>query len=138
MKHLKSVNRPILVRVITHKGTQYWAKELTSKCFRHSAELYYTARFSDLFLSLLLTNEARIQKSVDKLYFMFNFSNTAVGLFPSNREVWNDIAHNILNQDVVRDKIFELRKKAVAYGEFGVVSHDETFKSLFHLIGQLK
>ena len=98
MKHLKSVNRPILVRVITHKGTQYWAKELTSKCFRHSAELYYTARFSDLFLSLLLTNEARIQKTVDKLHFMLCISSTPVGLFPSYREVWYNIAHDILNQ----------------------------------------
>ena len=132
------MNRPILVRVLTHEGPQYLAKELTSKCFRHSTELYYTARFSDLFFSLLLTNEARIQKSVDKLYFMFGNSSTAVGLFPSDREVWNDIAHDILNQGVVRDKLFDLQKKAAASGEFGVVSHDETFKSLFHLIGQTK
>ena len=87
LKHLKSVNRPILVRVLTNKGPLYWAKELTSKCFRHSTELYYTVRFADLFLSLLLTNEARIQKSVDKLYFMFGISSTAVGIFPSDREL---------------------------------------------------
>ena len=127
-----------MVRVLTYEGPKYLAKELTSKCFRHSTELYYTARFSDLFFSLLLTNEARIQKSVDKLYFMFGNSSNAVGLFPSDREVWNDIAHDILNNGVVRDKIFELRKKAVAYREFYVVSYDETFKSLFHLIGQTK
>ena len=36
------------------------------------------------------------------------------------------------------DEIVDLQKKAAASGEFGVVSHDETFKSLFHLIGQTK
>ena len=86
-KLLKSVNRPVLVRVLTHEGPQYLTKELTSKCFRHSRELYYTARFSDLFFSLLLTNEARNQKSVDKLYFMFGNSSTAIGLFLSDREI---------------------------------------------------
>ena len=137
-KLLRSVNRPILVRVLTHTGPQYWAKELTSKCYRHSTELYYTSRFADLFFSLLLTNECRIQKCVDKLYFMFNYSTTAVCLFPSNREVWNSIAHDILNQDIVNDKMVELQLKAAAAGEFTVVSHDETFKSLFNLIGQTK
>ena len=28
---LRSQNRPVLVRVLTHKGPQYWAKPLTTK-----------------------------------------------------------------------------------------------------------
>ena len=37
---LQKQNRPILVRVLTHSGPQYWVKPLTAKCIRHSRELY--------------------------------------------------------------------------------------------------
>ena len=50
---LQKQNRPILVRVLTHSGPQYWAKSITAKFIRHSRELYYTPRFADLFLSML-------------------------------------------------------------------------------------
>ena len=36
---LQKHNRPILVRVLTHSGPQYWVKSLTAKCIRHSREL---------------------------------------------------------------------------------------------------
>ena len=68
---LQRVNRPVLVRVLTHNGPQYWVKALTVTCIRHSKELYYTSRFADLFLSMLLTNEGRISTSVDALYLHF-------------------------------------------------------------------
>ena len=89
-------------------------------------------------MSLLLTNEARIKKVIDKLYYKFGNSSLAAGIFPSDREVWNDIADDITNHNVVLNKMVNLRKLAAAAGEFVVVSHDETFKTLFHLIGQTK
>ena len=82
-KLLQSTNRPILVRVLTHHGPEYWGKQLTINCYRHSSEIYYTARFADLFYSLLLINEARIKKSVDKLHFLFGDSNLVSGLLPT-------------------------------------------------------
>ena len=73
---LKSQNRPILVKVLTHIGPQYWAKERTVTCIRFSRKLYYTPQFADLFFPLLLTNEARIKKCIDCLFL--HFSNTAL------------------------------------------------------------
>ena len=137
-KLLQFTNRPILVRVLTHHGPEYWAKQLTSNCYRHSPEIYYTAKFADLFFSLLLINEARIKKTVDKLHFLFGNSSTASGLLPSYKDIWTDLAHDISKNRIVGKKILELRKKAADAGEFGVVCHDETFKTLFHLIGQTK
>ena len=113
-KHLRSVIQPILVRVLTHNGLEYWAKELTFTCYRHSTELYYTVGFAYLFLSLLLTYEARIKKCIDKLYYKLGDSSLAAGIFPSNREVWNDIADDITNHNVVVNKIVNLRKIAAA------------------------
>ena len=49
MKVLQKHNRPILVRVLTHRGPEYWAKSLTEGCIRHSQQVYYTSRFADLF-----------------------------------------------------------------------------------------
>ena len=47
--HLKSCNRPVLLRVLTQSGPQYWVKQNTVGCFRHSRQLYYTPAFADLF-----------------------------------------------------------------------------------------
>ena len=137
-KVLASVNLPILVRVLTHNGPEYWVKELTMKCYRHSSILYYTPKFADLFFSLLLINEGRIQKCVDALYFIFGNSNTVGDLLPSYKDVWTNIASDILNQGILNEKILQLKVKAAANGEYGVVSHDETFKTLFCIIGQKK
>ena len=92
---MESVNRPILVRVLTYNGPEYLAKELTINCHRHSSMLYYTSRFADLFFSLLITNEARILKCVDSLYNIFGSFNYVPNLFPSYNEVWVDIANMI-------------------------------------------
>ena len=86
----------------------------------------------------MITNEARILKCVDSLHCIFGFSNYVPCLLPSYNEVWVDIAHDILNHAVVVHKISELRNKAAEFGEYEVVSHDETYKTLFHLIGQDK
>ena len=75
---------------------------------------------------------------MDKLYYIFGNSTLAAGLLPSKREFWNDIANDLSNHKKVRNKIKDLKKIAAAAGELGVVSHDETFKTLFHLIGQTK
>ena len=71
---LQNLNRPVLVRVLTHTGPEYWAKELSEKCIRHSRDLYYTTQFADLFLSVLLTNKRRILTSVDALHLHFETS----------------------------------------------------------------
>ena len=87
---LRSQNRPALVRVLTHEGPQFWAKPLTTNCIRHSSQLYYTPKFADLFLSLLLTNEARISQCVNCLHLLFSPTNRTSGLLPSNRLFWNN------------------------------------------------
>ena len=135
---LKSQNRPILVKVLTHIGPQYWAKERTVTCIRFSRKLYYTPQFADLFLSLLLTNEARIKKCIDCLFL--HFSNTALtsGLLPSYRPFWNSITTDITTHKQFLSKIRDLKYKAAMAGEFEIISHDETFKTLFCLIGQTK
>ena len=80
---MRATNRPVLVRVLTKNGPDYWAKELTVGCIRHSRELYYTPEFADLFLSLLLTNEPRIHKCVNALHFQISSTSKTPGLLPS-------------------------------------------------------
>ena len=75
---------------------------------------------------------------MDKLHFLFGYSNFVSGLLPSYKDFWTDIADDISKHSIVRDKITELQYKAAAAGEFGVVTNGETFKSLFNLIGQSK
>ena len=88
-------------------------------------------------MSLLLTNEARIKKCIDKLYYKFRDSSLAAGIFPSNREIWNDIADDFTNHNFLVNEIVNLRKIAAA-GEFLHVSHDEIFKTLFILLAKVK
>ena len=46
--------------------------------------------------------------------------------------------HNIISSSAILDKVKELKHIAAAAGEFEVISHDETLKTLFSLIGQEK
>ena len=59
-------------------------------------------------------------------------------MLPSDSVVWKDIAVDLVNSDTFCAKLKKLRYKAAAAGEYTVVTHDETFKTLFALIGQQK
>ena len=122
--------------VLTSTGPQYWAKERTFCCYRYSKKLYYTPQFADLFLSLLLTNEARISKCIDALYLYFANTSIVPGLLPGDRNVWNNIATAITTSEEFLSMIKNLKYSAANTGEFEVLSHDETFKTMFCLIGQ--
>ena len=135
---LQKQNRPVLTLVLTHTGPEYWAKELTGGCFRHSQKLHYTPMFADLFLSILLTNEGRISTSIDALYLHFGTTSELSGLLPSARVVWNDIATVLTTGVQFSAKVKVLKYEAAVAGEYTVITHDETFKSLFNLIGQEK
>ena len=52
--------------------------------------------------------------------------------------VWKNIAKILTESPIFISKIKELRYKAADAGEYLVVTHDETFKTLFALIGQKK
>ena len=52
--------------------------------------------------------------------------------------VWKNIAKILTTSPIFISKIKELRYKAADAGEYLVVTHDETFKTLFALIGQKK
>ena len=75
---------------------------------------------------------------MDALYTHFASTSVTAGLLPKNRLEWNDIATNIINNDVVATKRKELQRQAAKCGEYEVISHDETFKVLFSLIEQKK
>ena len=133
---LAKTNRPVLVRVLTHTGPEYWAKSLTESCMRHSREIYYTSRFADLFLSILLTNEARVGTSVDALYLHFGSTSETSSLLPKNKAFWNDLMRDITSHKVFKAKIRSLKWKVESAGELQAITYDETFKTLFSLIGQ--
>ena len=135
---LHKLNRPVLFRVLTHLGPQYLAKELTRGCIRHSAKIYYTPMFCDLFLSMLLTNHGRILTSVDALYLYLGSISDTPNLLPNTSVFWNDLTEYITSHTVFKTKITQLKYKAALAGELEVISHDETFKTLFSLIGQDK
>ena len=91
-----------------------------------------------MFLSLILTNEGRVKKCIDLLYFHFASTSKTPGLLPSNRDVWTNIVSDLTSHEVFVAKLKELKYKAALAGEFQVISHDETFKSMFCIIGQVK
>ena len=111
---------------------------LTLDCFRYSNKLYYISQFIDLYLSFLLTNEARIKKCCDCLNMHFAATSMVPGLLPNKRNIWNNITTAITSSDVFRKKIRYLKYRAATAGELEVISHDETFKTMFCLIGQSK
>ena len=87
---------------------------------------------------MLLTNEGRILKSVDALHLHFGSTSVVSGLLHSNSLVWKNISLNLTTHPTFISKINQLRYMAADAGEYLVVTHDETFKSLFALIGQKK
>ena len=105
MDLLRSQNRPVLVRVLTSTGPELWAQELTLGCIRHSREVYITPSFADIFLSILITNEGKVKKSVSALYYHFGTSSKTLGLMPSNHNFWKNLLYDISNHVVVSSKI---------------------------------
>ena len=136
MDLLQSQNRPVLVRVLTHKGPEYWAKSLTGTCMRPSKKIYCTVKFADLFLSMLLTNQCRISTSLDALYLHFGGTSKTPSLLPEMYTFWNDLLELLTSHPAFKTKVSCLKSKAAAAGELEVVTHDETFKVLFSLLGQ--
>ena len=100
--------------------------------------MYFTPQFADLFLSILLTNEGRILKSVDALHLHFGSTSVVSGLLPSNSLVWKNICLILTTNPTFLSKMKQLKYIAADAGEYLVITHDETFKSLFALIGQKK
>ena len=113
-------------------------KSLTGSCIRHSREIYYTSRFANLFLSILLTNEARLESSVDALYLHFASTSETSSLLPKYSAFWNDLIRAITSHRVFKAEIRCLKFNAASAGELQVITHRETFKSLFSLIDQMK
>ena len=72
------------MRVLTERGPEYWVKELTTTTYRHSKELYYIPKFADLYLSLLLTTQAKLQATEDALYSHFTGKSLTPGLLSKN------------------------------------------------------
>ena len=137
LESLQRTNLPVLVRVLTYMGPQYWAKVLTSMCIRHSKDIYYTPRFADLFLSMLLINQGRILSSVNALHVHFGSTNSTSTLLPTYSNFWNTLLHDLISHAHFKSTIISLKYKAAARGELAVISHDETFKTLFSIIGQV-
>ena len=87
---------------------------------------------------MLLTNEARIITSVDALYLHFGSTTETPSLLPKRAQFWNDLTRAITSHTVFKAKLNSLKCKAAAAGELEVITHDETFKTLFAIIGQKK
>ena len=87
---------------------------------------------------MLLTNQGKILTSVDALYLYFGSISETPYLLPKESIFWNDLARFITSHPVFKKTIMHLKYKAALAGELEVISHDETFKTLFSLIGQDK
>ena len=87
---------------------------------------------------MLLTNQGKILTSVDTLYLYIGSICETPYLLPKKSIFWNDLARFITTHAVFKKKLIDLKYKAALFGELEVISHDETFKTLFSLIGQDK
>ena len=87
---------------------------------------------------MLLTNQGKILTSVDTLYLYIGSIFETPYLLPKKSIFWNDLARFITTHAVFKKKLIDLKYKAALFGELEVISHDETFKTLFSLIGQDK
>ena len=72
------------------------------------------------------------------MHLYFGTRTEVSGLLPSKKLVWSAIANDLTQTDTFTTISNALKFKASEAGEFTVVSHDETFKTLFALIGQKK
>ena len=99
---------------------------------------FFPVQVISAFLSILQTNEARVSSSVHALHLLFGTTCKTHLLLPTDRLVWNDMVHDIISSITFKTKVMELKYNAAAAQEFTVITHDETFKTLFSLIGQKK
>ena len=132
LESLQRTNLPVLVRVLTYMGPQYWAKVLTSMCIRNSKDIYYTPRFADLFLSMLLINQGRILSSVNALHVHFGSTNSTSTLLPTYSNFRNTLLHDLTYHAHFKSTILSLKYKAAARGELTVISEKSMSKNKYN------
>ena len=89
-------------------------------------------------MRLLLGSNSKIETARNKIIHEWVVGGCRFFDLLPNRDVLQDIAIELTSHQKVKKLVEECRSTACSKGEFVVLSHDETFKTCFSLIGQEK
>ncbi|CAJ1383870.1 unnamed protein product [Effrenium voratum] len=136
---LESNNDIDMVMVLTATGPKCLLKTHTVNCARLHKKVYYDHTLANLLLSLALKHVGKIQTIYQELATHFVSQGCPCALMGlRNRSTRGRLLEDILSKQPVQELHAELLAQATRKGEWEVISHDATFKTLFAIIGQDK
>lgn len=138
-RYLKGHNDFDLVQCVTASGTKYLLKTQTGNFKRLHNKLYYDHTFVNLLFTAMLKNSGKSEPTFLEITRRFIAQGCPCALLGLR----NRLTRRRLMEEVwALDAATSLRKTLIDHctdhGEWTVLSHDATFKSLFAVLGQEK
>ena len=135
---LQKQNDVDLVLLLTGEGPRYVLKQQTSHCKRLNQNVYYDSTAAAMLLGLVLKHQGRVQASFQDLVSAFIAKGSPCAFLGLRRQsTQQQLLDEIFSSDAVQTLRGQLLAEATQHGEWQVLSHDATFKSLFSIIGQV-
>ncbi|CAJ1383781.1 unnamed protein product [Effrenium voratum] len=135
---LQKQNDVDLVLLLTGEGPRYVLKQQTSHCKRLNQNVYYDSTAAAMLLGLVLKHQGRAQASFQDLVSAFIAKGSPCAFLGLRRQsTQQQLLDEIFSSDAVQTLRGQLLAEATQHGEWQVLSHDATFKSLFSIIGQV-
>jgi hypothetical protein len=136
---LKKQNDLDLVLLLTGNGPRYVLKQQTANAKRLNKTLYYDSQAASLLFGLAIKHKGKVQGTFHELGTWFTASGCPCAFLGLRRQhTQNLLLDEILRLPDVESLRLRLIAEATDHGEWEIVSHDATFKSLFSIIGQIK
>lgn len=128
-----------LVLMLSDKGPKFVLKRQTAACKRLNQNVYYDNGFASLVFGLLLKHAGKVLPVFNDLTSLFVQHGCQCALLGLRRRVTRE---HLLDEVLQLPPVKSLRSRLIAqctqHGEWVVVGHDATYKSLFSIIGQDK
>ncbi len=138
-RYLRERNDIDLVLLLAGDGPKYVLKEQTKNARRLHKKIYYDHTFANLLFPLMLQKAGKVEPIFLAITQHFVAKGCACALLgTSSRLTRKRLMEDILELESVRGLRQQFIHKRTAAGEWKILSHDATFKSMFSIIGQEK
>lgn len=137
--YLKRTNGVDLVLLLTMGGPTYSLKQYVGNATRFSNKVYYDNTFANLVFSLAVRHKGKIQTIFGDILSHFTAQGSKCAfLLPKRADTQSDIVKQIVTDPIVQMLREGLITTCTQKGEWEVITHDATFKSLMSCVGQEK
>ena len=139
VRYLREHNDIDLVLLLAGDGPKYVLKEQTKNAKRLHKKIYYDHTFANLLFPLMLQKAGKVEPVFLAITQHFVANGCACALLgTSSRLTRKRLMEDVLELEPVRGLRQQFIHKCTAAGEWKILSHDATFKSMFSIIGQEK